>query len=88
MDGNKGNNLKIHNFGGNPELAHERLTSHGHSGYKVYAIYLRTGDDAKTSKFEYMLVHKPGQGPFGGHLVNEPARVCRCDGRRNFSPRE
>jgi len=36
------------------ELAHERSTGHGHSGYKAYAVDLGTGDDANTSKFEYM----------------------------------
>ena len=108
MDENEGNTLRIWNFGGDPELAHERSTFHGHSGYNAYAVDIGTEDDANTSEFESMPTHRSGQEPPGGHLadhnvnheshvshlntndanLNIYARVCFCDGSRNFNPRE
>ena len=68
--GNERNNLRIWNFGGNLELGQDQLTNYGRSGYKVYAVDFAIDDDANTSEFECMLVHKPEQGPPRGHLVN------------------
>ena len=70
MDANEGNNLRIWNFGGDPELAHERSTVHGHSGYNASAMDLGTGDDTNTSEIEYMPSHRPRQGPPEGQLVD------------------
>ena len=70
MDANEGNNLRIWNFGFDPELAHEPSTVHGHSGYNAYAVDLGTGDDTNTSEFEDMPSHTPGQLPPEGQLVD------------------